>query len=598
MNIKKFAPTFTMLIFTVMAGSAQAVVSSIATDTSTVTQLTNSPDFFYYSRDPDISKDGSRIVFSSEADLIPGGNPDNMENIFIINSDGTGLKQLTFAKIDPTYPDKYYTARMPRLSADGSVVVFASNYNPTGENPHEYVVEGDYYMSSKYQIFIINNDGSGIKQLTYGTDGHSKYPRISDDGNIIAFESTQDLVGENDDSVFFTEDPEDYDGNTREIYVVNADGTNLSQITRGAPKTDNVRDDASRNVSISGDGTTIAFDSFVDLIPPKNDDHSNEIFVFDLAGYRENGATIDDLPTYTVQITDTDIDADFHIREEDAFEPSLSYDGTWVAFSACINPNGEGIKNTERTILGDNPFLPDVIFMAKRDGTELRQLTFSDDPDAYIDDSGWRNIDDDAHWPEISDDGKKIIFSSRSRVDIDNVDSESEIAMIDLAAPLGDDGRPVVKQLSNGERPDVIQLTVGNTDIARLRPSISSNGTDIVFRATSDFTGGNPDFSDEIFKVQPLVISPPTTDDDMDNSNTDDTAGTAGDTATVDNSVADDSAAVDDKENKDSSTTTEVGTADAGGVAAFGISELLLIILAFAVLPLRFRRLPKRVRLY
>jgi Tol biopolymer transport system component len=499
MSYKTNATLTTLIALVLATNPAQALVTSVTTSTSTIWQLTDyvSPSALLRdSVDPTISKDGSTIVFTSNADLIPGLNPNHFNNIYIMNSDGTALRQLTSAAIPitPVELTSYYdTSTPPRLSANGKVVVFASYLDLTGDNPPEFSSDVGFYQLN-YQIFIINSDGSGLRQLTRGTGGHSLKPRISDDGRTIAFESSQDLLGSNAD-------------HTREIFVINADGTGLAQITNGVPypKGRNIRGDESRNVAISGDGTTIAFDSFNDLLPPKNDDWSNEIFVFDLVGYRRSGATFIDIRSYTTQITDTDVDAPFHIRAEDSFEPSLSYDGSVVAFSACINPGGEGIKKPDRTVLGDNPFLPDVIFIAKRDGSGLRQLTFSDDPNAYAPDSGWKNIDDDAHWPEISADGTKIVFGTRSRADLAPGSGLYEIAMIDLNAPLDHDGRPVVEQLTKQARPAVTQLSFGGTDGARLHPSIDADASLITLRTSSNLTGGNTDGNSEIFLIKPII---------------------------------------------------------------------------------------------
>lgn len=588
MNYKTLTTATSVFALMLAAGTAQSAISSIATETSTITQLTDFASAYelpYNSSEPDISKDGSTVVFISDADLMNNGsNPDNLSNVFIMNTDGSGLRQLTTATIDPTHQHNlpYYTSA-PRVSADGSVVVFASSNNLTGDNPpvpytnpnNPDVVRYNAY----YQIFIINSDGTGLKQLTNGTNGQSKAPRISHAGDIIAFESTQDLVGENDDSVYYTENPVkpedrdilDYNGNTKEIYVIKADGNNLTQISKSPPKPvgRNIRSDASRNVSVSGDGRTVAFDSFADLVAPKNDDHSNEIFVFDLADYWQDGATTADLANYTIQVTDVDIDAEYHIGAEDSFEPSLDYDGSTIAFSACINPKGEGIEKPNRTILGDNPFLPDVIFYAELDVpkrqviNDIVQLTFSDDPDAYAD-TNWENIDDDAHWPEISKDGRRIVFGSRSRVDIINDNNEYEIAMIDLDAPLGPDGAPVVEQLtfnSNTTGPYVLQLSFESSDGARLRPSINADASKIALRADSDFTGSNTDGNSEIFKIEPNHLNKASTPVD--------------ETPIDDNSKIETLSSSVDDENS--------------GTAAFGLAELLLAMIGMGGIAARRR---------
>ncbi len=472
---------------------ASATVAA-ASVTVTITQLTDSRStsaLQYEARDPDIAKDGSAIVFTANADVVPGSNPDHLDNLYIMASNGSALRQLTHAT-RPTTPVEstayYTTSTPPRLSANGKVVVFASYFDLTGENPPEFFADAGYYLPN-YQIFTINSDGSDLRQLTHGSGGHSIKPRISDDGQTIAFESTQDLIaGQNSD-------------HTKEIFVIHANGTQLTQITHGVPYPTgrNIRSDDSRNVALSGDGSTLAFDSFNDLLPPMNDDWNNEVFLFDLAGYQAQGATFSTLKQYTTQITNTDVDAPVHIRAEDAFEPSLSYDGSWIAFSGCINPDGEGVNTPNRTVPGSNPFLADVIFIAQRSGGGLRQLTFSDNANAYTSGSGWRNSDDDAHWPEISAQGDKIVFSTRSRADLAAGSKKYELAMIDLNAPLNATGRPVVKQ-----------LTFAGTDSSRLRPSISADAKRITLHTSSNLSGGNSDLNSEIFLIESQEVLPAT----------------------------------------------------------------------------------------
>ena len=623
MKYKTFTATSSVLALMLAAGTAQSAVSSVITDTSTITQLTDYPSTGFptsEATDPDISKDGSTVVFISYADLTgQGNNPDNLANVFVMNSDGSDLRQLTSATLDPTHlTDIPYYTTAPRVSADGSVVVFASTNDLTGENPPEMVIDPNFpdyppYPLPNYQIFVMNTDGTGLKQLTHGTGGNSKVPRISQAGDIIAFESTQDLTGDNNDLIHYQTPPalekdrkstvlytDKYVENTKEIFVIKADGNNLTQITKSPPKPPgrNIRNDESRNVSISGDGKIVAFDSFADLIPGGNDDWSNEIFVFDLASYWQDEATVADHTDYTVQVTDTDIDAEFHIGAEDSFEPSLDYDGSTIAFSACINPNGEGILKPDRTILGDNPFLPDVIFYAEldianravipdEDGNNITQLTFSDDPDAYVGDpDDWTNIDDDAHWPEISDDGRRIVFGSRSRADIINEDNKYEMAMIDLDAPLGPDDAPVVDQLtfnSITSGPYVLQLSFDSEDGARLRPSISADASKIVLRNDSDLTGGNPDEYSEIFMVEPTYINFPSTPD---------TEETPAEEATNDdNTVVDTQPEGTATDNNNQSTTTDDDANDkSGGAAAFGFAEITLALFSVGGLFLRRRR--------
>jgi len=579
MNSKTTTTAFSMLTAVLLIANepTQAMITSIQTETSMVTQLTDFQSTAaqpYASYFPSISKDGSTVVFVSDADLTgQGTNPDNLPNLFVMNSDGSELRQLTFVSINPTYQNQInYSITEPSLSANGSVVVFSSSNNLLNDkdgqplNPPLLTTDpfntSIFYYAPHHQIFIMNTDGSGLRQLTSGP-GDAKFPRISNTGDVIAFQSSQNLVGENSD------------GNV-EIYAIKADGSKLSQITTG---TSSRRYD-SRDPSISGDGSTIAFDSFIDLVPPLNDDNSDEIFVFDLKGFWRDGASTAEHSKYTVQITHTDIDDPYHVRAEDAFEPTLSYDGSWVAFAACINPDGDGILDPNRTKLGTNPFLPDVLYIAKRDGTEMKQLTFSDDPNAYSEDELWTPNDDDIQRPQISDDGRRIVFASRSRVDIVNPNNFFEIAMIDLDAPLGPEGRPEVEQLTHTSittGPYVLQLSFDNTDSYKFRISTTSNASKTIFRAGSDFTGGNPDGSTEVFMVEPNYISATNSpiNTELSSTTTDNETITGGDIQTnVSNMATESGETSDDK---------------MGGLAAFGIPEMLFTLVGLSGLGARRR---------
>ena len=150
---------------------------------------------------PSISGDGSKIAFLSDRD----GDAE----IFVINSDGTDLSQLTHNTV---------TDGGCSFSSDGSKIAFHSDRD--GDN----------------EIFVINSDGTGLAQLTFHT-ASDMWPSISGDGSKITFMS--DVDGDN------------------EIFVINSDGTGLAQLTSNMALYD-------RDPSISDDGNKIAFSSNVD----------------------------------------------------------------------------------------------------------------------------------------------------------------------------------------------------------------------------------------------------------------------------------------------------------------------------------------------
>jgi Tol biopolymer transport system component len=108
------------------------------------------------------------VTMGSRADSLPAVSPDGQwlafasagkqEDIFVVRTDGTGLRQLT---------DDVANDRSPNWSPDGAWIGFQSN------------------RSGAYEIWLIHPDGSALKQLTKNPGSNS--PVWSSDGKRIAF---------------------------------------------------------------------------------------------------------------------------------------------------------------------------------------------------------------------------------------------------------------------------------------------------------------------------------------------------------------------------------------------------------------------------
>jgi Tol biopolymer transport system component len=209
---------------------------------------------------PQISDDGSKVVLTAFKEGDYGGYA-----LFVVNSDGTGLKQLT----NDTMP-----ASHPSISSDGSKIAFFSNTD----------------------IFVINSDGTGLTQLFNSTSSIS-VPSISGDGSKVAFVSYIDTLNV---------EGYDLDIPTSEIFVVNTDGTGLTQVTNNTM--------SEVTPSINYDGSKITFSSYIE-------GSNSEVFVINSDGIGLH------------QITQSE--------KNDVF-PSISGDGSKIAFISF-----EGVVNGE-----------------------------------------------------------------------------------------------------------------------------------------------------------------------------------------------------------------------------------------------------------
>ncbi|MCX6555953.1 MAG: hypothetical protein NTW95_00740 [Candidatus Aminicenantes bacterium] len=130
------------------------------------------------------SPDSARFIYTS--------NRSGNQEIYTCNIDGSNELQLTHTSVDEW---------MPTWSPDGSQIAFSLS-------------TGVWEAGSRttYEIFVMNNDGTNVRQLT-NNNFFDYYPRWSANGTRITFESDRAAAEH------------------WEVYVMNTDGTDVRRVT-------------------------------------------------------------------------------------------------------------------------------------------------------------------------------------------------------------------------------------------------------------------------------------------------------------------------------------------------------------------------------
>lgn len=336
--------------------------------------------------------------------------------------------------------------RQRLLAAVGVVVVlvvvgaFALRISPWSSEPikaplnHDVAPESARIAFTSHrdgdgEIYVMNADGSDIQQLTHN-DYEDYGPAWSPDGNRIGFISDRD--SDRDNNLEF-----------RNIYVMNADGTNIQQLTDGS---DN------QQLAWSPDGNRIAFTSVAD------------IYVMNADGSDVQQITNNRTPSTKGSIFFSDRDGDNinepYIRYPDgSFEPLTDItdwdDIDWDAKDGMPSWSPDGRR---------------IAFMSHRDG----------DFDVYVMNDDGSNVhplthnDSDDYFPAWSPDGSRMAFVSRKGIYVMNADG-SDVQQLtdneygdDVPAWSPDGRRIALNSRRGGGETGIYVMNIDGTDVERL----------------------------------------------------------------------------------------------------------------------------------
>ncbi len=334
------------------SGLRQVFLHEIAT--STLTQVTSIATSGKSADAPALDADGNRLVFHSNDDLT-GGNADGSFEIFVYDRGAAMLVQVTSA------PSGYYA--YPSISDDGETVAYAGSAVPSGVNS-----DGNDEVST---TTLSPSSPPAVLIATRITDSPllSQDPSLSRDGSIVLFDSEGNLTGGNADGSF-------------ELFLHDRAGPSTTQITSSTFDSGNGSMGtgftliANNGRHLSEDNDLLVLHSFGDFTG-ENPSNLDRVF-----SYRRSTAAFDQLdggttptldasgrraafqgttlgPVVEIAIGDlldeivTRVTTSTDVPESPSFQPSISADGTLVAF------------RSEADLLGTNPENNSEVFLAR-----------------------------------------------------------------------------------------------------------------------------------------------------------------------------------------------------------------------------------------
>lgn len=310
----------------------------------------------------------------------------------------------------------------PAISGDGRYVAFVSrakNLSLAAKNGKQQV----FVKDMKTGTVTLVSRADGVNGATASSDSFE--PSISADGRYVAFASTAENLSS-----------EDTDSN--DVFVRDLTAGTTTLVSRAAGPTGAAGDGESREASISADGRHVAFVSAAgNLVGDDDKGVHTDVFVRDL----DTGA---------VELISRASGAAGAAATDYSFEPSISADGRFVAFSSRAPLDPEDF---------DESSFPQDIFVRDRAAATTVLVSRADGPTG-------KASDVESSSPAISADGTHVAFASDAKL-TGQRGYDRNVFVRDLVAK-------TTQLVSVGEE--------GRAGDARRNPSISADGRYIAFQ--------------------------------------------------------------------------------------------------------------------
>ena len=324
--------------------------------------------------------------------------------LFIVNSVFEPQPQSVSSLTRLTNTAEQAVSLNPSLSDDGKIVAFESSADLAGVG-----------QNSSFHALRADLGGSVFNEM--GAT-RAVNPALSSDGRIVVFASTEDLLGRNADR-------------NSEIFLF--DGSKLQQLTQTGPASDSSRlSDGNFQPSITADGRTIAFSSNRNL-GVENEDLSYEIFLYDTGTQRFTQLT-NDTPEHSSSSPKINADGSRVFYKRTAVAQPEAADlvliETQTATTRVLAAGVTELSITEgRAISNDGMRLVYSVLTAPNQ-TQVFLFEGRDNSIRQLTQLGSRSVDVKLQ-PTISGDGRRVAFATRRRV-TNASDGGVELYVLDL----------------------------------------------------------------------------------------------------------------------------------------------------------------------
>jgi Tol biopolymer transport system component len=257
------------------------------------------------SENASISADGRYVAFQSDADNLDPDSNDAKSDVFVRDTQANTTTLVSRAAgVAGTVGDD--NSRVPSISGDGRYVAFdsfADNLDAESNDAFNNVFVRDTQANTTTLVSRAAGPAGAVG------DSHSGIPAIAGDGRYVAFESLADNL--------------DSDGNdsVSDIYVRDTQAGTTTLASRATGAAGAAGDGNSNGASISADGRQVAFRSAADNLDSDSSDGVDDVFA------RDTQANSTTLLSRAAGATGT-------IGDDVSFEPSISADGMFVAFTS------------------------------------------------------------------------------------------------------------------------------------------------------------------------------------------------------------------------------------------------------------------------